>query len=209
MNSIYEKQNLEKFIKLLAAQRYLYNKAKKIKANRTYFSLFLIIASLAASIWYNKWSPYLSILAGIWTFALLLFKNYEKTIIVRAAKIQEEFDTTLFQLPWNNLLVGSKITREIITDANLNFKGDRSRLQNWYANYNKDSDIQNVILCQRANLSWDWRLREAYCSFIMLLIIILFFGEAIYALVEQKSFYGYLVELFIPSIPIIGMGIES
>ncbi|MFJ5762801.1 S-4TM family putative pore-forming effector [Neobacillus sp. NPDC093182] len=121
----------------------------------------------------------------------------------------KEFDTSLFGLPWNNILVGSKLTREIITEADSNFKGNRSRLQNWYANYNKETHIQNIIHCQRANLSWGWRLRQGYCNFILLMISILFFGEAIFALVQNKSFYEYVVELFIPSIPIVGIVLES
>jgi hypothetical protein len=209
MNNIFEKQNSEKFIKLLAAQRYMYNKAKKIKSDRTYFSLLLLIASLLLPFWYTKGIPYLSVLAGLWTVTLLFFKNYEKKVIIQGAKLQEEFDTTLFELPWNSLLVGSKITREIIAEANSNFKGDRSRLQNWYVNYNNDSHIKNVLECQRANLSWDWRLRQAYCNFLLFMVCILFFGEAIYALVQQKSLYGYLNELLVPSIPILLIGIES
>jgi hypothetical protein len=187
----------------------MYNKAKKIKSDRTYFSLFLLIVSLLLPFWYTKGIPYLSVLAGLWTVALLVFKNYEKKVIIQGAKLQEEFDTTLFELPWNSLLVGSKITREIIAEANSNFKGDRSRLQNWYANYNNDSHIKNVLQCQRANLSWDWRLRQAYCNFLLFMVCILFFGEAIYALVQQKSLYGYLNELLVPSIPILIIGIES
>ncbi|MEH7485007.1 S-4TM family putative pore-forming effector [Neobacillus drentensis] len=209
MNNIFEKQNSEKFIKLLAAQRHMYNKAKKIKSNRTNFSLFLLITSLLLPFWYSKGVPYLGVISGIWTIALLLFKNYEKKVIIQGAKIQEEFDTTLFELPWNSFLVGSKITREVIADANSSFKGDRSRLQNWYANYNNDAHIKNVLQCQRANLSWDWRLRQAYCNFLLIMVCILFFGEAIYALVQQKSLIGYLNELLIPSIPILLIGIES
>jgi hypothetical protein len=209
MNKIYEKQNSEKHIKLLAAQRYMYNKAKNLRSYRTNFSLFLIVASVVVSIWYAELSTYLSVLAGLWTIAILICKNYEKSTIIQGAKIQEEFDTSLFDIPWNTLLVGSKITREIITDANSNFKGDRSRLQNWYANYNNDLHIQNVIQCQRANLSWDWQIRQAYSNSIIFLLLILFLGEGIYALSQNKSLYDYLIEILFPSIPVVVIGIEA
>lgn len=209
MNRIFEKQNSEKHLKLLAAQRHLYTKAKKLKSWRMIVSVALVLLGIVFSLFFNKLSVLLSIVAGIIAIVVLLSKNWEKGLTLQAAKIQEEFDTSLFDLPWNGLLVGNRLTREVIENANSDFKGDRLRLRDWYANYNGGTHIQNVLHCQRANLAWDWQLRRTYSNYVIVLVVVLLAAGIVYSLFRENSLYDYLAEIFFPSLSAIIIGWES
>lgn len=198
--SIYTDQNTTKKLQLLSAYSMLYLYAKRIMGIRTIISILVTsVGTLVALIIPNSIVLVASI-GAIWALISEIFlKTIEKREIREGAIIQEEFDTDLFKIPWNLNLVGSKITPELIISADREFKGDRSKLKNWYPNTGNTTRPLDILLCQRSCIVWDWRLRGIYITAVAVASIGWFAIEVIIAIALNLSLLNFFLTLFLPS----------
>src|SRR4051812_23567705 len=109
MNKISERQNEERQMNFLFVQRELYSGAKKYFIWRT--TIALVFATIGPII--TSLNDEIGIYIGITAIAYLLIDNLfleriESSKRLNAAKIQELFDTYLFELPWNKFVAGKK-----------------------------------------------------------------------------------------------------
>lgn len=118
------KQNKPESIRLLAAMRHLYGISKHIRLIRIVITIIFPIISVICANYFASAIPTIAILSAIW---LILNRTWilelEKNIVRKAAKIQEEFDVALFQINWNDILVGEKVDPEYKIELNQKFKG--------------------------------------------------------------------------------------
>jgi len=210
MSNISTNQNLPRSIDFLIAQRFFYSKAKKTRNTRIIISVFF---ALLTPIIIYKWSETITIIgviAGLWILmSHFLKKLLEDVNINKAAKIQEEFDVSLFKLTWNNILVGNKISPEEISYAKKQFNGNVSKLKNWYEGISKFPYPLDVLLCQRSNLVWDWRLKKIYSIVLFILLIMYFIITVIWSSVLDLKLAEYLTGLFIPALAGYFIGIDE
>lgn len=175
-------QNSEQGLRLLLAQRRTYTKAKLWSYAVLALGFVLFVAQFFKGYVSNLGEPlsYLGLLSGliIWLFD----KTATTKAVEKAAKIQEEFDTRVFNLPWNESKVGSKIPKESILEAAGNGKAP-DNLRNWYEPDTLSSIQPNIaiLLCQRYNASWEFRLKKRFavlmnCLFWLFIIGILAAG---------------------------------
>src|SRR5918993_4520706 len=132
MSTIAKQQNTDDSIRLLCAQSYLYSKAKQLRLWHTSVVLILAAGSVVFIFLPDNFKTVIAIIGATATFVGVLIEQYETSKIKQAAKIQEEFDTNLFELPWNRILAGNKVDPENIRIADRKFNGDRERMYNWY-----------------------------------------------------------------------------
>ena len=160
-----------------------------------------------------KWSDTITsigVIGGLWALASYFLKKFlEDVNIDKASTIQEEFDVGLFKLPWNKVLVGEKISPEEISCAKRQFKGDISKLRNWYKGISGFPYPLDVLLCQRSNLVWDWRLKKTYSITILLVLIIYFVFTIVWSSVLDLRLADYLIGLFIPALSGYFIGIDE
>jgi len=55
---------------------------------------------------------YLGAFGVLWTIIYLVTENYRKKKTEQGAKIQEQFDTELFEIPWNEILCKNKVNTD-------------------------------------------------------------------------------------------------
>jgi hypothetical protein len=137
-----------------------------------------------------------------------VLEGIEAKTIRRAAAIQEQFDVALFKLPWNGVLVGNMLSPELIISADNSLTGDRENLKGWYADTSNVAYPLDVLLCQRASLVWDWRLRRHYAWGIAILTTLLFGLGVILAVATNLALLDYLLVFLIPSLAALLKGIE-
>lgn len=198
MNDIITRQNNPNFIELLKAQRVAYSQCKRFQ----FFDVVSIIIAILFPILTLKFPEYqntINAFGVIWTASYLLTEVYRKNKTTQGAIIQEQFDTELFNLKWNEVLCKDKTNIDTIKE--LSAKYTKSDLSNWYSTKIRNSNPNEIatLLCQRINFSWEITQRQKFVFFLSFLAI-LYYG--IYVVVGFKNNIGFfdLLVILSPSI---------
>lgn len=180
-NGIVERQNEEKYIYYLAAQRQLYNEAKRLDGIEILFSVVLplFFAALQLIISDNTYLNATSYVLSIVSMGIsLIFGSYIDRKKETAAEIQQHFDLYVYQMPWDNKLFGLQrnITHVVAEKAKLLLKNpkEHERLTNWYTTVASTVDLKKgILMCQKENYNWDVNLRKRFRRLSVIVIIIL------------------------------------
>lgn len=183
MNNIPVLQNEEQQLKLLRARKQTYDYAKLIMVVQMLLALALPIGG---AIW-GVYRP--DIKAYVAAFALvavvvdpLVLDRWFKDLLRQAAKLGEQFDCAVLDLPWDDFIVGDKVEPEEIHAAARMYARfhDDTGNKDWYPVAAGRAPMHLArIICQRTNLHYDSRLRRSYGTIIKLtaltLVTALFF----------------------------------
>lgn len=177
-NGITDRQNEEKSINYLAAQRQLYTEAKRLDGTGIWFSVFFpFLFSLlqlldSDNIYLNAVAWALSIISMILSLLLNSCVERKKEL---AAGIQQHFDVYVYQMPWDSRLFGQqKNVTHIVAEkskALLKKTGEREQLVDWYTPGVGTVDLEKgILMCQKENYNWDVCLRKRFrlVSFIII-----------------------------------------
>jgi hypothetical protein len=113
---INEKQNSEWNLKRLASQRQLYSDAKKVLLVQFILcGIFTLGLAIVGNIISERFAIYIVLSAILIVFLdeFILSRTIDRTI-EEAARIQEEFDCDVLQLPQNNIKFNNASMRETI-----------------------------------------------------------------------------------------------
>jgi hypothetical protein len=198
MNDINIKQNLPQFTELLKAQRIAYSQCKLYQILDLISLLLAIIAPIVGLI-NNDLINVLGATGVLWTIIYLVAESYRKAKTEEGAKIQEQFDTELYNLHWNEILCKNKISIDIRRD--LAEKHQDNDLLDWYSKEIGDilpNEIA-VLLCQRINFSWEINLRKNFVLFILAVLIIYYGMFFTFYICTNTGIYDILI-LISPSL---------
>lgn len=207
-STIQERQNAPWSIDLLAAQRQLYTEAKTWRAWRTRSVVAISLLGLLCTIVFPSALVLVGPIGAVFAVVQFCASLAEKQRTKNAANIQEQFDTAVFPLEWNPLLVGQRVDPEDVAAASRRQRGPREKLRNWYAVPDGLPYALQVLLCQRSNLRWDARLRQAYAFQVTVTMVAL--GVAIVALATVRVLsVGDFVLSVMPSVGAFVLGVET
>ncbi|MEX0974647.1 MAG: S-4TM family putative pore-forming effector [Bacillota bacterium] len=166
------KQNDEWSTTLLAAQRQLYSEARRaVNAQYILAGLVALLGQLMGCV-----APEARPIVGLTSILITILNSSILKPVGRnrakiAASIQEEFDTSTLGLPWNEVLAGRLPEPQTIVEASGRFGGDRSALRDWYGDVTGAPWEIGVLLCQRENLSWNWRLKRTISNLALCYVV--------------------------------------
>jgi hypothetical protein len=203
MSTLAERQNSPRALELLAAQRWTYSRAKLFRAVRVVASAGLAVAAPIAATWSPSISVYLAAAGGVvGLIAQLLGQPHEKKLMRRAAHVQDQFDSLIFDFAPRR---DTDVVDEETAAAAKRCRG-RDGLRDWYMTTAALPDQHMALLAQRSNLVWNMRQRKQYAVVV---------GVALGALLVVDVMVGWnmptaswLVALFIPSLPGFTHGVE-
>ncbi|MGN6418390.1 MAG: S-4TM family putative pore-forming effector [Pseudobacter sp.] len=190
-----------------------YSIAKRVRNWRIFFTyaitfLFPVISFSIASKYRMEVKVSLGVVSAIWAFCAFWLVHNEKKWIKLGAQLQEKFDTDLFSIPWNNVLVGDKPSPEKIVELSNRYKGSPDT--HWYGREIEGiSHPYDVLLCQRANVVWDWRLRQLYIYFLITSLVLLFTIQVIYSIHLKLPLTDYLIAILLPSLSAYTLGLRE
>src|SRR5439155_2817429 len=124
-------QNDPELIALIAAARALYARPRWVHRLRVSVGVGLAILAVVAVVFTPALETPLAVVGAGSLLVSWMAEIYEERLTVDGAKAQEEFDTRLFGLRWNHLLVGDRVPTEVLRNADRRFRGDRGRLADW------------------------------------------------------------------------------
>jgi hypothetical protein len=219
---ISDRQNTEINIQRLAAQRYLYSRAKRLHFIRLILTLpTILILSIIVALLKSKQitssvgiQPYdaswLLALASLVVFVLdrFIFEPVQQEQKAAAVAIQEEFDCDVLQIPRNDIELPKRPVRErIISNARhyLTRYGP-DKLYNWYACPGDNLIPLSAarVICQRSNVSYDASLRQRYILTVLICGFVVSIGVVAVSVAHDLSLRGLLSSVIAPLLPIAG-----
>ena len=207
MNTINNRQNEKVFIDYLKAQRIAYSQCKLYQIFDLISILLAIVFPILGLI-KTDWVNYFGAIGVLWTIIYLIAENFRKIKSEQGAKIQEQFDTELYQIPWNEVLCRKKINRDIQKD--LSNKYTDYDLKDWYS-VEIGNDIPNeiaILLCQRINFSWELNLRKKFVYFLVSAIVIYYGVFLLISILTNLGLFDTLI-LMSPSISFLIYGVQN
>jgi|GEM_PF-7038310 len=201
--SIFEKQKDDKFINLHLAKDRFYIESEIFWKVGFWGSLVYGISLLI--VYFIKFDfivPTIEVIVGIGSLLFAeIFKRRSRKKKKQGARAQEEIDTQLFDLPWNdNLVPEREVNPDFVLQAAPKSKKDPKRFKEWYSVGTATSASYNaqVLKCQRENISFDYLLRKKFTSclfWIMVWGIVLVLGCG---LVIKEPTLVWLLNIVLP-----------
>lgn len=178
MHKIVENQNNISLIKLLEASSVAYSKAKTWETKISYSLIFLAVAYPISYIIIKDETIKISLFGFSFfiTILMLILTGKMKGNTSKGAIFKEEFDTTLFNLPWKSTL--KLPDHSEVSKLSLAYKG--KEIKDWYSVNLLPTIPHNtaVAILQHSNTSWDIELRKSFkdwiTGFLILYSILLF-----------------------------------
>ncbi len=197
--SIRTRQNTALFQVLFRAFTHHYRRANSWRTVRSVGTLVLALVAPVLTLVAPDLGVVLGAIAGGWVLAArTILARLEDGNRRRAAVIHEQFDVELFDLPWNEGLVGKRVAPEDVADAADHVP---EGALDWYPDTDQVSWPMNVLLCQRGNAVWGRRTHTAYAGTLLGAAAAWFAIGVLSALGRDLSLATYLAGLFLPSQP--------
>lgn len=207
MNNINQKQNEKVFIDYLKAQRVAYSQCKTYQIVDLISVLIAIVLPIIGLI-NNDYVNFLGAFGVIWTIIYLVVENFRKNKSQQGAKIQEQFDTELFEISWNEVLCKNKVNKDIQVDLAKRYKVND--LTDWYSK-EIGADIPReiaVLLCQRINFSWELNLRKKFVFSLVAVLIVYYGAIFVTSIFVNLGLFDTLI-LLAPSISFMIYGVQN
>jgi hypothetical protein len=170
VNPIARLQAEENQLKLLRARSNLYSRASTFAVLQAVLTVLFPVAGSILSIWRPELrAPVAAMSLAILALDALVFDRQQKLILGRAAKIIEQFDCAVLDIPWAPFVVGEKAEAEDINNAAARYskRHDDSMVLKWYPEYVAQTPMHiGRIICQRSNLRFGSQLRRGYSAVI-------------------------------------------
>jgi len=211
METLLTRQNEEENIDRLCAQKQLYIEAKKAFMMQIILTVPLTILLTLIKIVLIFFKIDISVYVLIYGIGLtladlllinLVISDYKKT----AAKIQELFDCSVYDLEWNKICAGKKPTQEEVNKYSRIFKSSGkpiSKLKDWYPiELKKYSPLKVIVLCQKTNLNYDTAIRNRFKKKVLIVAFITLLVLILLSLIRNISFRDFISQVAASFLPV-------
>ena len=213
-NAIPSRQNEPAQIKLLMARRQTYKDAERLQRLQVAVAVLLPLAGAVAALIWPGARPFVALAAlAILLVDAVFLDRPLKALLTKAARIAEEFDCQVLQIPWNGFAVGARPKPEEVQEATRRFTdggGTDAELLDWYPPVVGRAPLGAArIVCQRTNIWYDQSLRRR-ASFVLLaaalLLVILLTAVGI---AVGLSLPDFMLTVAAPATPILGWALRE
>lgn len=215
--SIVEKENQQKNIERLAAQKEIYFVAKRLFFWQLVLTAFVTVFLTLLDLTLSPLGYSIAWIRGLYGIVialldLLLLTPSINQLRQKAASIQELFDCEVLGLEWNKILVGDKPMNEDIkkySDQHLRRVKSFDKLKSWYAETIEAVDgAAAKIICQRSNFSYDYSIRKSFIHWVVGISIAIFVLLAAIALFNDVSLRSFVLTVILPFLPVLTLSVK-
>ena len=200
-------QNTEAARTLLRAAFTSHRRAQRLQAIRTWLSLAVAGLAIVAAVQPST-AEVASVVGGIWALAYTATINVSLNETRRAATLQEMFDVSIFNLPWNSMAAGHRIEHHEVSRLARRYRGPQSRLVDYY---DIPPDLRrpyDVLACQHQNLAWGSRVRSRYGTLLTIALVAWSSLGLVVAAAAGLTVSQLILAWFIPSLGALMMGVD-
>ncbi len=211
---ITSKQNEPEYVKRLAAKKQLYLMENRLNAAQMLLAISVALGGALIQAHITGSEPYVTIVAAVVALIdALIFERQKGSWQQLAAKIQEQFDCVVLNLPWRTLKAGAEPKPEATAEYCKRYFDDpeeRKKLVDWYPGCVQDLPFQAArIVCQRENCIYDARLREGYIKMIVTGLVVLSAVTLTILILVNDSVVESLAGMVAPLIPAFVIGFRE
>lgn len=210
MNNIKVRQDLPENLRLLAAQRVAYARAKKMFSIQIVCTVaFALIFNFIRLIPTEKiaiFLPYILTSSSVIAIAdVLFFIKVISKMRTNAAKVQELFDCAVFGITWNSINSGATPDKNFVHENFKRYvKNHEKPIDNWYdIPLEGLSQEEAILLCQETNLWYDGNLREAFKKLSIKILLTMIGVSVLLGLITNIGFQLMVAYIVAPLIPAI------
>lgn len=196
---VWDKQNEERSLRLLAAQRHTYARSKRHRYAALSFAIIPCLVVIGGTLFAHIDLLVSLLVASLGWLLGQVLENDEKHLREKGAAIQEEFDVTVFGLDWQLMDRQKKPSDEGVSEAARLFRGERKALLDWYSQPGSVPYPLSVLLCQRSNLTWDTGLRQGYSQALCWLTFVGFAALVVAGAVRQLMLLDFILQVLVPA----------
>lgn len=199
------RENSEPFLRLLRARQQTYRRAEQAQIAQIILTVALPLAGSILALSVPEARPAVGMAAFFLTFLdIALLDRYQRQQLRSAAKISEQFDCELLDMPWNRFVAGSKIAPEAVEEAARAWKKGDKELVDWYPVAVDKAPMHLArILCQLANLWYDSTLRRRYSTYVIWFVMLVAFVEIAIGLAGNLSISDLVLSVVSPLAPVM------
>jgi hypothetical protein len=206
-NTIPSAQNAESALKLLKARQATYAQATAIQWLQLVVAVLLPVVGAVIGLTSAHARPYVAAASVAASLAdAAVFDRLQRKVLETAAKIAEQFDVEVLQMPWNTFVVGKRLDPETIHAAADRWSGEAklAKLRDWYPPIVGQAPLVLArIVCQRTNLWYDASLRRAYGGLVVWLAVLVSAGLVGAALYLDLKFLDLVSTAIVPASPVL------
>lgn len=204
-------QNQPAHVRLLRARYRILSRVKV--AQGVYFWIAAVLPIISISLGYVKLpgQPVVALFALVTTwFDIAYLDPGNKKRIRLTARLQEEFDCKVLELPWNGF-VADRYPRaeEYAAFADSQFSMEREKqLLHWYSTDTRDLSLsQSRFVCQCVNVWYDRKLRDTYARTLKVIaasaIALFVIAGMVAGVLDDVSMDKWVLGLLVPMGPIV------
>lgn len=206
LNDIPRRQASDENRRLLRARHRNYHAAKLTQGLLVLVSILLPVIGVWIGPQVPEFRPYLALAALILlVLETALFDQVQKDRLKRGAKLQEQFDTDVFGMPWNRFVTGAPVEHEDVRRLSIKPLSEKreAHFKAWYEECIGRLPLHLArLIGQRTNISYDARLRRRYGEWLLALTI-LFGAVLLYSGLYKEMQFSDLIMSLVPFLPIL------
>jgi hypothetical protein len=211
-NSIPSKQNEDRSLRMLTAQRKLYSRAKVVNGVQFTLNVFGVVIFASAANYWPDWKLYGALWGMFGSLSDVRLNHLARSFKRRAAMIQELFDCYVLEMEWPSIKGDQPRWDEVesASEAYAAKFGSYAALKDWYC-----KDIGNLPLylgrlsCQSESCSWDAKLRTRYANILLVAITVFCFATAIVGIISGIAMDRWFLSFVAPCLPLVLFGIRQ
>lgn len=214
MNHIGERQNSEAQIELLRARRELYHRAGRLLRMQVAVTVALPVAVAVLALLLPAARPFAALVAiAVLLVDVVFLDRPQKRLIKTSARLAEQFDCAVLDLPWNGFAVGDPVPPEDVHAAARAFTrrvGSDAELVDWYPSPIAFAPMHAArIVCQRANIWYDGAVRRKTGTFILGAALSVILVLVLAGLFAGLSLTDFVLAVLAPSTPLLAWALRE
>lgn len=213
MNQIAERQANAKNKLILRARDRNYRSAKMTQGTVVVLSILLPVVGVMVGPHNPEVRPYVALASLILLLLeIAIIDQVQKDRLKRGAKLQEQFDTEVFDLPWNRFVAGACVEPEDVRAMSAKpLSATREKhFENWYEPCVEQIPLHLArLVCQRTNISYDAQLRRKYGGRLLGVTLLFGFGLLFAGLTMGLKFSDLVITLLVPFIPVLSWALKE
>jgi len=152
------KQNEAHMLDLLCAEEFYKRRARQVQASRLLVSLLAAVYGTWAGL-RGQSSSFPAVMGLVASLTVLVGDRAERSFVFMAASVKDLFHARPMGVSTSNLNMRHPAEEEIVHRAQA-LAGSRDGLRNWYPDASGIPPGFGRLMCQRASVVWDLRLRR-------------------------------------------------